>query len=198
MSWTTPRTYVTSELITAAILNTDVRDNMTQLKAADDLYLPLAGGTITGGLTVGTATGAGTGCVKGSGSIAAGADGIYGLSTFNGVTIGHAGKPGLVIALAANQTFTFSLGPAKLFAISTIGGQACLVFGSYSSATLTFLANPDGTNIFDLTSTPGANIIGIYKSDSSNAISVKHGSGDAIQLYVSVLGDSVTACTAPV
>jgi len=30
MAWTTPRTYVTAELITAAILNTDVRDNLRE------------------------------------------------------------------------------------------------------------------------------------------------------------------------
>jgi len=31
MAWTAPRTYVTAELITAAILNTDVRDNLKEL-----------------------------------------------------------------------------------------------------------------------------------------------------------------------
>lgn len=33
MSWTTPRTYVTGELVTATILNTHLRDNMLWLKS---------------------------------------------------------------------------------------------------------------------------------------------------------------------
>lgn len=33
MAWTTPRTYVTGEVITATILNTDIRDNLGYLKA---------------------------------------------------------------------------------------------------------------------------------------------------------------------
>lgn len=28
MAWTAPRTYVTGEIVTASILNTDVRDNL--------------------------------------------------------------------------------------------------------------------------------------------------------------------------
>ena len=32
MAWTTPRTYVGGELLTATILNTDIRDNLNALK----------------------------------------------------------------------------------------------------------------------------------------------------------------------
>jgi len=37
MAWTTPRTWVTSELVTASVMNTHVRDNLNHLK--DDLDL---------------------------------------------------------------------------------------------------------------------------------------------------------------
>lgn len=36
--WTTPRTWVTGELVTAALLNTHLRDNMDYLKAEADRY----------------------------------------------------------------------------------------------------------------------------------------------------------------
>ena len=35
MAWTAPRTYTTGEIVTAAILNTDVRDNLRYLKGLD-------------------------------------------------------------------------------------------------------------------------------------------------------------------
>lgn len=37
MAWTTPRTWVSSELVTAALMNTHVRDNLVALDAAIDL-----------------------------------------------------------------------------------------------------------------------------------------------------------------
>ena len=37
MSWTSPRTWVDTELVTAAMMNEQVRDNETYLKTASDL-----------------------------------------------------------------------------------------------------------------------------------------------------------------
>jgi hypothetical protein len=46
MAWTTPRTWVTSELVTAAVMNAHVRDNLVYLKAAlfiKGMVLPFSG-----------------------------------------------------------------------------------------------------------------------------------------------------------
>lgn len=40
MAWTAPRTWTTAELVTAAIMNTHVRDNLIYLKAAVDAGMP--------------------------------------------------------------------------------------------------------------------------------------------------------------
>ena len=46
MSWTAPRTYVTAELITAAILNTHVRDNFNVVNPAGVTFVLDDGGTV--------------------------------------------------------------------------------------------------------------------------------------------------------
>ncbi len=61
MAWTTPRTWTTGELVTAAILNTHVRDNLNILKTSisDDGLTWAGSGNITtsaGSLGVGTAS----------------------------------------------------------------------------------------------------------------------------------------------
>lgn len=57
MAWTTPRTWVTSEVVTAAVMNTHVRDNLSALHVpfeAWSTYTPtvsgwtLGSGTVTG------------------------------------------------------------------------------------------------------------------------------------------------------
>ena len=53
MGWTAPRTWIAGELVTAAMMNTHVRDNLSYLSSS---YLPLAGGTMTGDLTLTNAT----------------------------------------------------------------------------------------------------------------------------------------------
>jgi hypothetical protein len=50
MAWTAPRTWVEGETITAALLNTHLRDNMLETEAA------LATGGLTGGYFVGNST----------------------------------------------------------------------------------------------------------------------------------------------
>lgn len=52
MAWTAPRTWVTGETVTAALMNTHVRDNLTALKAATLPAHPMW--YITGTLTTGT------------------------------------------------------------------------------------------------------------------------------------------------
>ena len=52
MAWTTPRTWVAGELVTASIMNTHVRDNLTALLGPQQVYVdafliqphPAAGG----------------------------------------------------------------------------------------------------------------------------------------------------------
>lgn len=48
MAWTTPRTYVAGEVVTAAILNTDHRDNLNALAAITGI-IPASGTTATAG-----------------------------------------------------------------------------------------------------------------------------------------------------
>lgn len=47
MAWTTPRTWVTSEVVTSAIMNTHVRDNLIALRAGD-LLTALRGSPVNG------------------------------------------------------------------------------------------------------------------------------------------------------
>lgn len=51
MAWTTPRTWVTAEVVTAAVMNTHVRDNLLAI----DTLVGIAGGTYTdGGILLGS------------------------------------------------------------------------------------------------------------------------------------------------
>ena len=116
----------------------------------------------------------------------------------NGVTIYHVGRQGPNITMAPGTTMAFTIDSGKLFIISLTSGESCIVFGSYKSATLTFLANPDGTSKFGLTSTPAANVIGIYKAANSHVVSVANGAGgSSIAIQINVLGSMVSAITAP-
>lgn len=45
MAWTAPRTWVTAELVTSAQMNTDVRDNLLDLKGDAAWTAPVLGGT---------------------------------------------------------------------------------------------------------------------------------------------------------
>jgi hypothetical protein len=50
MAWTTPRTYVAAETVTAAILNTDVRDNLRAIGDAWTAYVPTITNVATSGV----------------------------------------------------------------------------------------------------------------------------------------------------
>lgn len=49
MAWTAPRTWVTGEVVTAALLNTHIRDNMNVLNPNSFTYIHAPGGAITAG-----------------------------------------------------------------------------------------------------------------------------------------------------
>ena len=51
MAWTTPRTWVTSEVPTAAIFNTHVRDNLNYLKGTSAAYTPQLDQGVTTNIT---------------------------------------------------------------------------------------------------------------------------------------------------
>ena len=53
MAWTSPRTYVTGEVITASILNTDHRDNLLAI----DAIIGVAAGLTDGAVLLGSGTG---------------------------------------------------------------------------------------------------------------------------------------------
>ena len=129
---------------------------------------------------------------------------VYGavesVTRLNGVSVAHAGqKPANGVTLAAGQTFTFDTPSGfKIVGMSIASGGGCVVAGSTLSATMNFLSNPDGTGVFDVTSTPGADVIGISKSGASDTISIKNGAGGSSKtVYVTVLGSTVSAITAP-
>ena len=51
MAWTAPRTWVTAEVVTGAVMNTHVRDNLRALKGTDGLVTIDAGQVIQAGPT---------------------------------------------------------------------------------------------------------------------------------------------------
>lgn len=51
MAWTTPRTWTDGELVTAALLNAHIRDNLTALAYSSGTYTPTYQGLTTGGTT---------------------------------------------------------------------------------------------------------------------------------------------------
>jgi hypothetical protein len=54
MAWTSPRTWVTSETVTAALLNTHVRDNLKAIGDAWGSYTPTISWTLGNGTLVGS------------------------------------------------------------------------------------------------------------------------------------------------
>lgn len=119
--------------------------------------------------------------------------------TFNGVNIGEAGVPGSSVELSSGQEITFTVDSFSiLFSLSVADGYGCLVHAEYTSATLTELSNPTGAARFNLTDSPAAGVLGIYKQANQSIIHIKNGAGGSSRtINVCVLGATVTAATAP-
>jgi hypothetical protein len=49
MAWTTPRTWVAGEVVTAAVMNTHVRDNLKALGDSPTTFVPVVAGVATSG-----------------------------------------------------------------------------------------------------------------------------------------------------
>lgn len=139
------------------------------------------------------------GAATGTSLAVTGTAGINAVFTQNATSISNIGSIGPNIAMLTGTGMTFTLdSPAKLFTLSLATGQSCLVSGSYKSATLALVTNPDGTGVFDLTAAPGANVIGISKGANSDVITLANGAGGATKtIAITVIGSNVTAVTAP-
>ena len=124
--------------------------------------------------------------------------GTYGGATTRVNHVGTQTSNGAGVAIAAGQTFTFTCESGKLVVVSLDTGKACVFFASYASAAITMISNPDGTGVFDATSTPGANVLGIFKNSNTHVVQIKNGSGGSSKtIQLCVLGSEVTAATAP-
>ena len=77
---------------------------------------------------------------------------------------------GYTTTCPSGKTFSFTSNSGKLFTIALASGQAVLCFADQASSTITLVSNPSG--VFQATSSPGLNYTGIYKSASSQVISV--------------------------
>lgn len=95
MAWTTPRTWVAGELVTAALMNTFVRDDFAYLKDS-----PTFDGSviITSGLTVGTSASIGTTLAVTGATTLSSTLAVTGTATFNGdMALGNAAADTLTV-----------------------------------------------------------------------------------------------------
>lgn len=111
--------------------------------------------------------------------------------------VGHIGVPEFT-SLTNGQVFTFTMLPAAgcSFIISDgSSGKGGEFFADYASATIVEKADPSG--YFQLSSTPSAGSVGVYKSANSDVISIKNAVGSTRSLGICVLGAAVGVVTAP-
>lgn len=92
MAWTTPRTYTAGELVTAAILNGDVRDNLSSLRNS---LFDTAVSTVTGTQNDYALAAEGVSVLRWNGASPV---------TFSGFTNGIAGRSVIVINITASQS----------------------------------------------------------------------------------------------
>ena len=95
MAWTAPRTWVATNVLTAAQLNTDVRDNSLALYATATSYTPTLGVWTLG-------NGTATGYYGQSGPLVF----FWANITFGSTSVFTAGEPTITLPVAPNSTYT--------------------------------------------------------------------------------------------
>lgn len=137
--------------------------------------------TVTGTLdttnTIRAVGGAVTGIKYPTGSTA------WGIACVGAVDVGLAAT----IFVPAGQSVRFNSGSAKLVNINTSGGDACLVFADYKSATVSLVSNPSGT-FTNATGTP--NSISVTKVTNSHELRVMNEFASTITLSICVFGST--------
>lgn len=93
------------------------------------------------------------------------------------------GSPGAGFAVATNLTFTFTTnsGPS-MFILQDNNGKSGLFFATNNAATVTILSDPSG--YFENSATPTAGKWGVFKSGSSNVVSVINKVGSTQTIHV--------------
>jgi hypothetical protein len=130
MSWTTPRTWGTSELVTASLLNTHVRDNLAYLKAS-----PTFDGTITvSGLGTHAFTAGGTG-----GNMIVIRNTTAGTGNFASIEIGNDAAAGQAdIAMFSTTYTTSTYNEADSLRIYSAGAGGINLAAGHASGTIDF------------------------------------------------------------
>jgi hypothetical protein len=179
MAWTAPRTYVTGEIVTAAILNADLRDNLLQTAPAlvttdGDIVVATAANTLKRlAAMVGDVFSHEVGCLEVN---------ISAITTL-GMVVGTAsGTMAILAGGAANQHLRVNSGatalewaspPAADKAYCRITATGTLVANSLNIASITDTGTGDRTIVIG-TDFANANYVLVSGSADGNAMFLKH------------------------
>lgn len=134
MAWTSPRTWVSGEVLTAALLNTHVRDNLLELNSTTSTW-----STYTPTLTAGT---------LGNGTIAGRYKQIGKVVHFTAKFVlgsTSAVSTGLAVSLPVTSTASTPASLIQGFAYDVSGNQGYWLAGEHSTTTITPYINAAGT-----------------------------------------------------
>ena len=137
MAWTAPRTWVTGETVTAAVMNAHVRDNLKAIGDAWTSYTPALAGT---GWAIGNGTVAG-------GYIQAGKLVVFRASiTFGSTsTYGASATPTISLPVTANSAFTNDGFDCQLIDTGTLRYSGVAVFDGSTTVLSIFAVLASGT-----------------------------------------------------
>jgi hypothetical protein len=159
---------------------------------AQDNWLFSTTSTGTSGLT-GTGQVNVSGRINSSDNITANGKGVTGISyptssTAWGIASAGAVDTGVlntVIAVPAGESVRFSCGSSKLFTVGTGGGDGCLAYADYKSATISLVTNPSST-FTNATGTPSR--ISLTKTSNSHEIRVMNEFASSQNVVICVVG----------
>lgn len=103
--------------------------------------------------------------------------------------IGHMGTPKSV-TIGVGQSINISINQGKLFYIQSSAGNAGLFFAEQASSSITTISDP--SNKYQLTSTPASGFFGVYKSASSDVISLKNNALTSLSFSIFVVGKALS------
>jgi len=134
-----------------------------------------------------------SGRINSSQNITASGKGVTGISYPTGSTAWGIVSAGAVdtgvlnttIAVPAAESVRFSCGSSKLFTVNTGGGDGCLAYADYKSATVSLVSNPSGT----FTNATGtASRISLTKTSNSHEIRVMNEFASSQNITICVFG----------
>jgi hypothetical protein len=133
------------------------------------------------------------GRINSSDNITANGKGVTGISYPTGSTAWGIASAGAVdtgvlntlIAVLAGESVRFSCGSSKLFTVNTGGGDGCLAYADYKSATISLVSNPSST-FTNATGTPSR--ISLTKTSNSHEIRVMNEFASSQNVVICVVG----------